>query len=267
MPKVRVGDLTMHYAEAGAGDPLVAVMGLSADHLAWGFQLEAFARHHRVVTFDNRGAGQTDAPDTSYTTPMMARDTLGLMDALGIDRAHVVGVSMGGMIAQEIALAAPERVRTLHLGCTLARPDRHLRALLEAWRGVRATLSPEAGLRAIALWLFGPTTWNERPDFVEMLLQTALANPYAQTMTGFLRQTEAIAAHDTADRLGGIRCPTLVTVGEDDILVPPRFSRELAARIPGAELRTVPACGHVYFWERPEDFTTLTIDFIARSAR
>jgi pimeloyl-ACP methyl ester carboxylesterase len=265
MARVRVGDLEMHYIEAGAGEPVVLVMGLGGDHLAWGFQIKALAERHRVIAFDNRGVGQTDAPDAPYTTRMMAADTLGLMDALGIDRAHVIGVSMGGMIAQELALTAPDRVRSLHLGCTMARPDGYLRALLEAWRSVRTALPLEAALRAQAVWLFAPQTYNDRRDFVELVLGTALANPNPQSVHGFLRQVGAIETHDTVDRLAAIRCPTLVTVAEEDILVPPRFSRALALGIPGAELRAFTGAGHVYFWECADDFNAVALEFIGRS--
>ena len=263
MPKIRVGDLEMWYLEAGAGEPLLLIMGFGGDHLAWGFQFGAFAERYRVIAFDNRGAGQTEAPDAPYTTRLMAEDARGLLDALGIDRAHVLGVSMGGMIAQELVLNHPERVRSLHLACTTARPDPYLHALSAAWREVRTRLSREAALRTIALWLFAPGTYNERGDFVEMLLQNALANPYPQSLTGFLRQSEAIEGHDALERLGAIQCPTLVSVADEDILVPPRFSRELNERIPGSSLRTVAQAGHVYFWERPDDFNALTLDFLA----
>lgn len=263
MPRVRVGDLTMHYVEAGSGDPLVLIMGLGGDHLAWGFQLPVLAERHRVIAFDNRGAGQTDAPDHPYTIRRMAADTAGLMAALGVERAHVVGVSMGGMIAQELALTHPGRVRSLHLGCSMARPDGYLQSLIAAWRQVRTTLDREGALRTMALWLFAPATYNERPEFVELLLQNALAHPHPQTVTGFLRQTEAVAGHDTLERLGRIACPTLVTVATEDILVPPRFSRQLAAAIPGAALRVVEGAGHVYFWERPEEFNRLCLEFAA----
>jgi pimeloyl-ACP methyl ester carboxylesterase len=266
MPRVRVGDIEMHYVEAGAGDPLVLVMGFGGDHLAWGFQMRAFAEHYRVIAFDNRGAGQTDAPDAPYTIPMMAEDTRGLMDALGVARAHVLGVSMGGMIAQELVLRHPDRVSSLHLGCTLARPDLYSHARGVAWTEARTHLGPEAALRLVFLWLFAPATYNERPELVEQLLQGALANPHRQSLTGFLRQRDAIGLHDTLDRLGAIRCPTLVSVAEDDVLVPPRFSRELAARIPGAELRVIEGAGHVYFWERPETFNELCLDFLARAS-
>src|SRR2546425_10584336 len=113
MPTVRVGDVSLYYVEAGAGEPLVLVMGLGADHLAWGFQFGVFAERYRVIAFDNRGAGQSDAPDRPYTTRLMADDTVRLMDALGIDRAPALGVSLGGMIAQEVALNDPARVRPI----------------------------------------------------------------------------------------------------------------------------------------------------------
>lgn len=264
MPEVRVGDIELHYVEHGEGDPLLLVMGFGGDHLAWGLQISAFAARHRVIAFDNRGVGQSGAPDVPYTTRGMADDAVGLLDALGIERAHVLGVSMGGMIAQELALNHPGRVRTLQLHCTYARPDGYILALVDAWRRIRTTFDHEQSLRTIALWLFAPATYNERPELVEMLLQSALANPYPQSVTGFLRQGDAVRGHDTLERLGKLRCPTLVSVAEDDVLVPPRFSRELVARIPGAELRTVPRAGHVYFWERPEAFNEMCLDFIAR---
>ncbi len=254
----------MFYVEAGAGDPLVLVMGFGGDHLAWGLQMPAFAATYRVIAFDNRGVGQSDVPDVPYTTAMMADDTVGLMDALGIHRAHVCGVSMGGMIAQEIALRHPGRVRTLQLHATLARRDRYMHALSEAWRDIRPKVSREEWLRSLALWLFAPVTFAERPEFVELVLQNALANPYPQSLTGFLRQGEAVRSHDTLKRLDQIRCPTLISVAEHDILVPPRFSHEIAQHLPGAALKIIAGAGHAYMWERPEAFNAMVLDFLAR---
>jgi pimeloyl-ACP methyl ester carboxylesterase len=263
MPKVRVGDLSMYYVEAGQGEPLVLIMGLGADHLAWGFQFPAFAERYRVIAFDNRGAGQTDAPDQPYTTRLMAEDTVGLMDRLGIDRAHVLGVSMGGMIAQEIALNHPERVRSLQLHCTLGRPDRYLRAQVDVGRIQRRTLPREEAMRAGYLWLFAPATYDERPEFVETILQNALANPYPMSLTGFEHQCDAVQAHDTLDRVGAIRHPTLISVADQDILVPPRFSRALAERMSGAKFLLIEGAGHGYFWERPDVFNQMALDFLA----
>jgi pimeloyl-ACP methyl ester carboxylesterase len=257
----------MHYEDVGSGEPLVLIMGFGGDHMAWALQMADFSVRHRLIVFDNRGVGQTDAPDHPYTTRMMAGDALGLMDALGIDRAHVLGVSMGGMIAQELALASPERVRSLHLAGTFGRPDAYMLALNSAWREMRIGLGRESTLRALGLWLFSPTTYAERPELIEALLQNSLANPYPQSLAGFLRQGEAVAAHDALERLSAIRCPTLVSVAEDDILVPPRFAREIVARIEDAELRLVTTAGHGYFLERPDVFNELSLDFIARSSR
>ena len=265
MPRVTVGDIEMYYVEVGDGDPVVLIMGFGGDHQAWGFQVPALVASHRVIAFDNRGAGQTDAPDHPYSTKQMAADTAGLMDALGIERAHVIGVSMGGMIAQELAIGFPSRVRSLQLHCTYARPDNYVRALIAAWRTARVVLDDAAALRTIAPWLFCAATYDERPEFVEMLLEQAAANPYRQTRVGFLRQSEAVEHHDALDRLSAIRCPTLVSVAADDILVPPRFSRALAERIPGAELQVLPAGGHVYFWEHPDAFNELCLKFLART--
>ena len=264
LPKVRVRDIELFYMEAGAGDPLVLVMGFGGDHLAWGLQIPAFAAQYRVIAFDNRGVGQTDAPDLPYTTALMADDTVGLLDALGIARAHVCGVSMGGMIAQEIALRHPERVRTLQLHATMARPDAYMHALSETWGRLRPRMEREEWLRTLALWLFAPLTFAERAEFVELVLQNALANPYPQSLVGFRRQGEAVRAHDTLERLDRLRCPTLVSVADQDILVPPRFSHTIASRVPGAELKTIADAGHAYMWENPDAFNAMCLEFLAR---
>ena len=254
----------MFYVEAGTGDPLVLVMGFGGDHLAWGLQIPAFAATYRVIAFDNRGVGQSDAPDIPYSTAMMADDTIGLLDALGIERAHVCGVSMGGMIAQEIALRHPARVRTLQLHATLARPDVYMKALVEAWRKVRVALGREEALRVLALWLFAPCSYEERPEFVELVLQNAIANPHPQSLTGYLRQGDAVLGHDTLERLDRVRSPTLVSVADQDALVPPRFSHAIAERIPGAELKTIADAGHAYMWEKADVFNAMCLEFLAR---
>jgi pimeloyl-ACP methyl ester carboxylesterase len=264
MPHLRVGDISMYYVEAGAGESVLLIMGFGGDHLAWGLQMPAFAERYRTIAYDNRGVGQSSTPDVPYTTAMMADDAAGLLDALGIESAHVVSVSMGGMIAQELALRHPGRVRTLQLHATYGRPDRYMTALSDVWRSVRTTLGREEWLRTVALWLFAPATYNERPHIVELLVQNSLNNPHPQSLTGFLRQGDAVRTHDALDRLGDIRCPTLITVAEHDILVPPRFAREIAVRMPHAEFQTMADAGHGYMWERSDEFNRLSLDFLAK---
>src|SRR6185436_4228982 len=231
MPKVLANGIEIYYEESGRGEALLLIIGFGGDHQAWAFQVPALAERYRVITFDNRGSGQSGAPDVAYTTRMMADDAAGLLDALGIERAHVLGVSMGGMIAQELALNHPRRVRSLQLHCTYARADQYMLALMESWRSIRAKATQEEWMRTVALWLFAPDTYRERPEFVEAVVQMALANPHPFSDVGFLRQGDAVRTHDTLDRLPGLTCPTLISVGVDDILVPPRFSRQIAAAL------------------------------------
>ena len=264
MPTVAASGIDLHYLEAGAGEPLVLVMGFGGDHLSWAFQLAALSASYRVIAFDNRGEGRSGAPDVAYTTRMMADDTAALMDRLDVPRAHVVGVSLGGMIAQELAVGHPERVRSLQLHGTAARADRYLQALMENLRMVRRGLGAESAQRAMALWLFGPSSFNERPEFIESLLYAAKTQPYPQSDVGFLRQGDAVISHDALARLHRITCPTLIAVGEEDQLTPPRCSHEILSAIPHAEFHTIPGAGHAYFWEKPAEFNTLCLNFLAK---
>jgi pimeloyl-ACP methyl ester carboxylesterase len=268
VPKRRVGDIDVHYIELGPADapPVVLIMGWGGDHTAWAFQLPALAERYRVIALDNRGAGQTDAPDAPYTVAGMARDTLGLMDALGVRRAHVAGASMGGMIAQELALGAPERVLTLQLHCTLARPDPYGTILVESLLRVRAREDREEWSRALLPWVICRKTARERPDFVQLMIQRAVDNPYPTSYAGLRRQAEAIGSHDTLDRLAGLRMPVLITTGAEDILVPPAFSREIHARIPSADLVVLSDAGHVHFLEQPQTFNEAVLAFLAKHA-
>jgi 3-oxoadipate enol-lactonase len=139
-----------------------------------------------------------------------------------------------------------------------------MRSLVEGWRKVRIALGREEALRVLALWLFAPCSYEQRPEFVEAVLQNAIANPHPQSLTGYLRQGDAILGHDTLDRLDRVRCPTLVSVADQDILVPPRFSHAIAQRVPGAELKTIADAGHAYMWERADVFNAMCLEFLAR---
>ncbi|MCI0547321.1 MAG: alpha/beta hydrolase [Candidatus Rokubacteria bacterium] len=265
MPRIENGGVGIHYQEAGAGEPLVLIMGWGGDHTAWAFQVPAFAAAYRVIALDNRGVGQSDVPPGPWSIADMAEDTRGLLDALGIERAHVAGASMGGMIAQELALTHPDRVRTLQLHCTLARSDAYQRLIVETLIRVRAHGDPKEYTRAVLPWLLARKTVVERPELVEFLIARAVDHPYPTSLDGLVRQAEAIGDHATLPRLAGIRVPTLVTVGSEDILVPPLFSRELHAAIAGAELAVIPDAGHLHFLEQPEAFNQVALDFLARA--
>ena len=237
-------------------------MGWGGDHTAWAFQIPALAARYRVIAFDNRGAGQSDAPDVPYTIRGMAADALGLLDALGIRRAHVCGASMGGMIAQELTLCAPERVSTLQLHCTLARGDAYGGLLVDSLLRIREREDAAGWARALLPWLVSRRTVAEHPEFVTLWVQRAVDNPYPTTLVGLRRQAEAVAGHDTLDRLGLIALPTLVTTGAEDILVPPTFSREIHARIDGSDLLVIPDAGHIHFIEQADAFNAACLAFL-----
>jgi aminoacrylate hydrolase len=157
-------------------------------------------------------------------------------------------------------------VRSLQLHCTYARPDACLRARLGAARAERIALSREDALRSNLFWLLSRATYNERPEFVEAIVQSALANPHPQSLTGFVRQAEASLAHDTLERLHAIRVPTLVSAAAEDLLIPPALSQEVAARIPAVEFKMIEAAAHAYFWERADAFNTMCLEFLGAHA-
>ena len=266
MPHHRVNGVRLFYEETGApaAPPLVLIMGWGGDHTAWALQVPAFAAGHRVIAVDNRGAGQSEVPDGSYSIPGMAADVAGLMDALGLARAHVCGASMGGMIAQELALRHPERVLTLGLHCTTAGIDAYGRFLIDTLIAVKARGSLEEYVRAVMPWILCRKTMVERPEFVRFWIDRALAYPYPTTLEGLVRQADAIRSHDTLARLGEIRVPTLITTGTEDILVPPASSCVLHARIPGSELVTLPDAGHLHFIEQAEAFNRINLEFLTK---
>jgi pimeloyl-ACP methyl ester carboxylesterase len=242
----------------------VLIMGWGGDHTAWAFPVPALAVDHRVIALDNRGAGQSDVPEGPYTIPGMAADVVGLMDALGVARAHICGASMGGMIAQELALRHPARVRTLQLHCTAPIIDAYGRFLIDTLIAVKARGDREENVRAVMPWLLCRKTMIERPDFIRFWIERALTYPYPTGYEGLARQADAIRGHDTTARLGEIRVPTLLTTGAEDILVPPASSRELHARIPGAELVTIPDAGHLHFIEQMERFNAVCLEFLRK---
>ena len=266
MPHVQVGGVRLFYQETGPREapPLVLIMGWGGDHTAWALQAPVFAAGHRVIALDNRGAGQSEVPEAPYTIAGMAEDVIGLMDALGISRAHICGASMGGMIAQELVLRHPERVRTLGLHCTTAGVDAYGRFLIDTLIAVKARGDREEFVRAMMPWILCRKTLGERPEFIRFWIDRALAYPYPIGLEGLSRQAGAILAHDTVARLADIRVPTLITTGMEDILVPPVSSRELHARIAGSELVTIAEAGHLHFIEQAEAFNGTCLEFLQK---
>jgi pimeloyl-ACP methyl ester carboxylesterase len=244
----------LFHVERGQGQPLVFLNGLSGDHLYWMGQLRAFGKHHRCLAPDNRDVGRSHWAGGPYTTRDMAHDVAGLMERLQLPPAHVVGLSMGGMIAQELALLAPERVRGLVLVNTLGRSDAWFQGTLRAFELIRRQVPDTPGFfEAILPWWVGWRFFenSERITWLRWLLRQ---NPYPQSLDAFLRQLDAARGHDALDRLNRIACPVLVLAGADDCVCPPRYSQQMMGHLRSAELVTVGGVGHALPLEDPGRF-------------
>lgn len=237
----------LHALDQGKGDAVLWLQGLNAPAAAWAVQLAHFSQTHRSIAPDMRGIGQSDAPPAPYTVRQLAQDAVAVLDAAGVDRAHVVGLSLGGAVAQELALSQPDRVRSLALLATFATQAPRSRALLEAWRALYPVAIADERLRKAwelqaYSWLFTDRFWRSEAN-VRAALRFASSQP-PQPTNGYLGQVDAALSHDGRDRLPGIRSPTLVIHGELDQLSPKENGEELARLIPGAELLVLPQVGH-----------------------
>jgi pimeloyl-ACP methyl ester carboxylesterase len=252
----------LYYEIHGQGEPLLVISGLGGDIIGWGLQIQPWNKHFQVIVFDNRDAGRSSLAAGPYTIADMAADTVALLRALGIERAHVLGASMGGMIAQELALAHPDMVDKLVLVCTTAQMARYRLSLIDPWKWI-VNNDPPAEIPSAYL-----VSWCMTHDFqqnaaaVEDLIGQIVNAPYPQSPSAFGRQADAVRGHDALDRLGGITAPTLVIVGDQDLLTPPWLARQLAAAIPGARLQILEGGGHCLFWEIADRFNQTVIDFL-----
>jgi pimeloyl-ACP methyl ester carboxylesterase len=259
---VRTG-VTLNYETSGEGDPLLLVMGTSGSLMLWGEVIPRLAEQYRVIAFDNRGLGGSDRGEGAISVASMAEDASALLEALDIPRAHTMGWSLGSAVLQELALAHPEQVATAVMYATWARCDGFQRSVLAALRYPYVTRDIEQAL-AVAGLAFSPQLLDH-PDFEKMLEPMLPAFPQDDDqMQVTVEQWDADLAHDTLDRLGGITVPTLVIVGEQDLLTPPWQSRKVADAIPGAryELVTGPGSSHGLHIERPEDVVRLATGFL-----
>ena len=254
----------LYYEVYGEGEPLLLIMGLGANHLGWAAQVPAYAQEFQVIVFDNRGTGQSDLPEgVDYTIPLLADDAAALLEALNVDTAHVYGVSMGGMIAQELALRHPERVRSLILGAT-SPGGPHAAPPEPAARGSlidRGAAEDEAVSPALLEVLFSPGFLAEHGAELRERFQSSAGYPET-TPEAYVAQLGAAARHDTYDRLPEIAAPTLVIHGTDDPLLPVENGRILAERIPGAELVLLEGARHGYLFEKQAEADAAVLGFL-----
>lgn len=262
MPVANNGSVRVRYDVHGSGPPILLIMGYKASSALWGREfLAQLSCHFEVITFDNRGTGNSDKPHGAHTIAMMADDAASVLEELQISQAHVFGVSMGGMIAQEFALHYPQQLDRLILGCTTC--GGHL-ATPASW-AVRAQLftphnvTPEEAVRRQWKLMFSPGFMDARPDIIDRLTESVLAIPTPPHSA--MHQALAIQWFDASQRLGLLTTPTLVLTGSADVVIPPANSYLLADRIPDSTLEVVPNAGHGFFWEHPDLLAELLFEF------
>jgi 3-oxoadipate enol-lactonase len=264
VPLVSTAEVDLYVEEAGSGPPLLLIMGLGASLETWVAQRDVFAEHYRVIMFDNRGAGRSGGPPAPWTVPAMAEDARAVLDALAIERAHVLGVSMGGMIAQELAITHPERVDRLVVALSFARPDPLRRTFLlhRSWARSHGA-EPVSESIAHLPWLLSPATMKDGARLAEILDQVGTM-PF-MSPEAYARQIDAILEYRTLERLGQVQAPTLVVAAPEDVLTPVALSEEIAAAIPDACLAVLPRGGHGVLIEYAEDFNRTVLEWLVRA--
>jgi pimeloyl-ACP methyl ester carboxylesterase len=263
LPVAQVGSYEIHYVEEGSGFPVVLIHGLAGDHTAWAAPMQSWSRDHRVLAFDNRGAGKSTQVDEPISTVDMARDTLALMDQVGIERAHVVGRSMGGAIAQHMALMQPERVHTLVVLASFAKLDpvgvrvlTNMRQVLE-WRDDWADHARHSVANFVS-----PAFFNENPETIAQI--EGLIGGETRLPACYVRQNHACLEHDTLDRLAEITCPTLILAGGRDPICSLTSTRWMEDGFPNAEAVIFEESSHFFLIEQPERFMDVMGDWLRR---
>jgi 3-oxoadipate enol-lactonase len=263
---VRANGQELYYEVHGEGQPLVLVMGIGYDSTLWTLaQVPALSQKFQVVIFDNRDAGRSSQATSAYTIADMADDTAGLMDALDIKKAHVCGLSMGGMIALEFALRHPDRLDRMILTGTPGAPARAAFHPIMTWNWVKAhDKTGETFACQQFTWLFS-TAFLRNREAVQQTVAMLSSNPNPVDREAYNRQAQALLGFDVLDRLAAVKAPTLCIVGEQDLLTPVHDCREVADKIPGATFEVIKGDGssHVVPIERPDDFNGLVTKFLA----
>lgn len=262
MPIARVGDIHLNYTIHGAGDWLVLIGGYaSGNWQAWGGHIDALAKHYQVLAFDNRGIGGSDVPPGPYSTVMMARDTIGLMQHLGIERAHVLGKSLGGCIAQWVAIEQPRLVRSLAMTSTLARPHKRFSRMVGWWMETAKHAGFEHLFPGLLTYFYSAPYYDANIDSIKKAERALCSAP--RSLEGFMNTGHAAMTHDSWSRLAEIRCPALLLCGADDIITTAAHTLEIARVMQNAQAHVIPNTLHGFMTERPDTFG-LIVDFFQR---
>ena len=265
MPKVKVNDITMNYDQQGAGEPLILIPYLAADYACYAFQVAEYVKHFTCISVDPRGAGETDKPEGVYSSELFADDVAAFMQAVGIPKAHVSGLSLGAATGMWLAAKHADKVKSLSLHSGWPRTDPFLKTVVEGWQLTAKALGsvPEMVILGIFPWCFTPELYAARPEYIQSLADFVRSRP-AQPLDAFMRQSNAVIAHDVESHLGKITSPTQITFGRYDMVTSTRFADRMQANIQGAELIVFEGCAHAPIYEKVDEFNQKTLEFLRR---
>ena len=262
MPYINTNGIKMYYEEKGSGEPLILIMGFGAPGSLWELHANEYSKHFRCIMIDNRGVGNSDQPIGPYSSEMMASDVAGLMDELNIESCRVAGISMGGTIAQSLALNHPNKVKSMVLISTWGKFDKYAISVYENLIKLRKVCDPADFMELIQLWIFATDYFEKNIKDLKQGQIDARNNPNPQSENGFDGQLNACMSHDSINDLNKINIPTLIVVGENDIFTPLAFSLTLHEKILNSKILRIPRTGHACHWEDLELFNNETTKFL-----
>jgi 3-oxoadipate enol-lactonase len=267
MPTVTVNGISINYEQQGSGEPLVLIPYLSADHACYAFQVAEYAKHFTCISIDLRGTGASGGTGAAYSTEDLAEDVAGLMQAIGVPRAHVAGLSLGAAVGMWLAAKHPDRVQSLGVHSGWTKSDPFIEAIIAGWQRMATALGSvqEMVILSIFPWCFSPGLYVARPDYIEGLSSFVRSRP-AQSVASFMQQTNAVLAHDVEAQLGRIVAPAQITFGDLDQVTSTRFAGALKAGIRDSELLIFEGCAHAPLYEKVEEFNQRTLTFMQRHA-
>ena len=257
----------MNYDQQGTGEPLILIPYLAADHACYAFQVAEYAKHFTCLSVDLRGTGESDKPEGVYSSELFADDVAAFMQAVGIPRAHVSGLSLGAATGMWLAAKYPDKVKTLSLHSGWAKTDLFLKTVVEGWQVMAKALGsvPEMVVLGIFAWCFTPELYAAKPEYIQSLADFVRSRP-VQPLAAFLQQSNAVIAHDVEAQLAKIKAPTQITFGRHDLLTSTRFADQMKSDIRGSELLIFEGCAHAPIYEKVEEFNQNTLAFLQRHA-
>lgn len=267
MPKVTANGISVNYDQQGSGEPLILIPYLSADNACYAFQVAEYAKHFTCISLDLRGTGESDKPEGEFTTELYADDVAAFMQAAGIARAHVSGLSLGAAIAMWLAAKHPDKVKSLSLHSGWTTSDPYLKTVVEGWQVMAKALDsvPEMVIRGIFPWCFTPDLYASRFEHIQGLSDFVRSRP-PMSVAAFTQQSNAVISHDVQSQLAKITAPAQITFGRHDQITSLRFAEPLTSGIQNSELSIFETCSHAPIYESVDEFNQKTLAFLKKQA-